>query len=110
MEEIFEKISILADKGVIGQRTKEMSIKLIKNRYDLSHIDIPFVMHLCMSLERGYTNKQLTDNNDAMLEQLKAHQHFEKAYVELLELEKQAHVSWNECEQIYLLMHLIKLF
>lgn len=110
MEEIMQRVEILENEGIISSRTKECGIDIIKKRYDLYNTSIPFITHFLMSLERGYANTQLDDNNISLLTQLKRSNCFDKAYEELLWLENQSHIIWNECERIYLLMHLIQLF
>lgn len=110
MKEIMQRIDILESEGVISSKTKEYGIDIIKKKYNLYSMSIPFIIHFLMSLERGYTNTQLNDNNISLLAQLKENNYFDKAYDELLWLENQSHINWNECERVYLLMHLIQLF
>jgi|GEM_PF-2934954 len=108
------KLNILKDKQVISEETYDKVIEIEKSLIqivpNIEEIDTDFMYtHLSMAIDRVEKNKQLTEENDFIKEQLIASEFYDEARSLLASLSNEIDVMFNEPESTMILLHLSNL-
>jgi|LGOV01.1.fsa_nt_gb hypothetical protein len=113
-EQIKLKLNILATNGVVSESTVKKIYTIDKSILsiipNIESIDTDFTYtHLAMAIDRVEKDKQLTESNDAINEQLQESEFYPESKDLLDNLSTEISVKFNEAESIMILLHLCNL-